>query len=299
MKRRIGLILVLLAVAVATAAAKSYRTDEIPQVQRMDRDRYVSNPDGILSGAAVARIDSLCGALRRQGLAQVAVVAVDEIDGGDPFSFAIALFRSWGVGDARNNNGLGILLVRNQREIRFVTGGGLEGVLPDAICKRIQLQFMLPAFREGDYDTGMIAGMEAVSTVLVEGAEALPPEEEDAPGWLILLITVLVLGLPSALVVMTYRQQHRCPNCNQVALVQIAEGTPRIAGRVVEIDRTFRCKKCGHVVKRTDRNGGGGGIVLGGGLGGFGGGLGGFGGGSRGGGFGGGSFGGGGAGSRW
>lgn len=80
----------------------------------------------------------------------MAVVAVDDIAGGDAFSFAVELFRSWGVGSAESDNGLGILLVKELREIRFVTGGGLEGILPDALCKRIQLNYMLPAFREGD-----------------------------------------------------------------------------------------------------------------------------------------------------
>ena len=121
----------------------------------------VSNPDGILSEGAVSRIDEVCAALRAKGLAQVAVVAVDDIESGDAFSFAIELFRRWGVGDARNDNGLGVLLVKDRHEIRFVTGGGLEGVLPDAICKRIQMQFMLPAFREDDFDRGMTEGIDA------------------------------------------------------------------------------------------------------------------------------------------
>ena len=146
--RNIAILCLLLACALP-ALAGTYRADEIPNVQRMDRRRYVSDPDGILSPAAVAHIDSVCASLRERGLAQVAVVAVDDIAGGDTFSFAVDLFRSWGVGSAKSNNGLGILLVKDLREIRFVTGGGLEGILPDALCKRIQLNYMLPAFREG------------------------------------------------------------------------------------------------------------------------------------------------------
>ena len=167
--RKITILCLLLACALP-ALAGTYRADEIPNVQRMDRRRYVSNPDGILSAGAVARIDSLCASLRERGLAQVAVVAVDDIAGGDAFSFAVELFRSWGVGSAKSNNGLGILLVKDLREIRFVTGGGLEGILPDALCKRIQLNYMLPAFREGNYSAGMVAGVGAAATIL-EGGE--------------------------------------------------------------------------------------------------------------------------------
>ena len=108
--RNIAILCLLLACALP-ALAGTYRADEIPNVQRMDRRRYVSDPDGILSPAAVAHIDSVCASLRERGLAQVAVVAVDDIAGGDTFSFAVDLFRSWGVGSAKSNNGLGILLV--------------------------------------------------------------------------------------------------------------------------------------------------------------------------------------------
>lgn len=160
----LGMTLPLL--APLTARAEGYRTEEIPNVQLTDRNRYVSNPDGILQAAAVARIDSLCGSLRRQGIAQVAVVAVDEIAGDDVFTFAVDLFRRWGVGRAGDDNGVGILLVRDRREIRFVTGYGVEGVLTDALCKRIQTQLMLPRFRTGDYSGGMVAGVEAVAAVL-------------------------------------------------------------------------------------------------------------------------------------
>jgi hypothetical protein len=155
--KKITILCLLLACALP-ALAGTYRPEQIPNVQRMDRQRYVSDPDGILSAEAVARIDSVCASLRERGLAQVAVVAVDDIAGGDTFSFAVELFRGWGVGSAKSNNGLGILLVKELREIRFVTGGGLEGILPDALCKRIQTTYMLPAFRAGNYSAGMVAG---------------------------------------------------------------------------------------------------------------------------------------------
>ena len=104
------IILCLLLFASLAAQARSYRAEDIPNVQRADRTRYVSNPDGILSPGAVARIDSVCGALRDRAIAQVAVVAVDDIAGGDVFDFAVDLFTQWGVGRAENDNGLGILL---------------------------------------------------------------------------------------------------------------------------------------------------------------------------------------------
>lgn len=292
-------IFCLLLVSVLPVAAKTYRTDEIPNVQLTDRRRYVSNPDGILSPGAVALIDSVCASLRERGLAQVAVVAVDDIAGGDTFSFAIELFRAWGVGSAKSDNGLGILLVKDLREIRFVTGGGLEGILPDALAKRIQLKYMLPAFREGDYSAGMVAGVEAAATVLEGGDADLSDDTGEAlPAWSVFLIVFGFIVLPLGLVLIAYYVKHRCPQCHKLTLRQQSQQVLSVTQKYRLVEYTYKCSNCGAVVKRRAKNlrddnfrGGGGGTIIGGGFGrGFGGG---------GGGFGGGSFGGGGAGSRW
>ena len=218
--RNIAILCLLLACALP-ALAGTYRADEIPNVQRMDRRRYVSDPDGILSPAAVAHIDSVCASLRERGLAQVAVVAVDDIAGGDTFSFAVDLFRSWGVGSAKSNNGLGILLVKDLREIRFVTGGGLEGILPDALCKRIQLNYMLPAFREGDYSAGMVAGVGAAATILEGGEVDLGGDaDEDLPAWMIFTIVFGFVIFPLGMVLANYYFSRRCPKCRKLTLKQ-------------------------------------------------------------------------------
>ena len=296
------LLLCLLFVPCLAAQAETYRVEDIPNVQRADRTRYVSNPDGILSDEAVAHIDRLCAALRERAVAQVAVVAVDDIAGGDVFEFAIDLFSAWGVGQARNDNGLGILLVKDRREIRFVTGGGLEGVLPDAICKRIQLKYMLPAFRQGDYSLGMVQGVEAVSQLL-EGSEldlgGTDTADGELPSWAVFLIVVGFVVLPLGVVMLGYYARKRCPKCHKPTLRQQSNRILQVTPSYRLVEYTYVCSNCGAVVKRRAKNlrddnfGGGGGTIIGG-FGGFGG----FGGGSRGG-FGGGSFGGGGAGSRW
>ncbi len=211
-----NLLLLVCLCAWLPAAAHPYTVEQIENVQSADRTRFTSNPDGILSQAAVARIDSICYGLRQRGAAQVAVVAVDAIAGGDPFTFAYELFSKWGVGRREDSNGVGILLVREQREIRFVTGRGVEGVLPDALCKRIQTNYMLPAFREGDYDRGMVRGVEAVAAVLAgseleTGVPDAVPQEDDTPWWVIALIVGGCVAVPLVAVV----RMLRCPRCKR------------------------------------------------------------------------------------
>lgn len=288
-----------LALVVPAVAAGTYGVGDIPNVQRADRMRFTSNPDGILSAGAVACIDSICASLRDRGIAEVAVVAVDDIAGDDVFTFAHELFSTWGVGDAERDNGLGILLVAGRREVRFVTGYGVEGILPDAVCKRIQLQYMLPRFRQGDYDSGMVAGVGAAA-LLLEGSE-LPAAEGrkdmELP-WTVFLVFGGFVGILSVASAAAYRRNRRCPRCGRLSLrLRSARSTSE---RGVS-EYTFVCTHCGETVRRRRRDnhhdgfgagpGAGGGVFMGGGFGGLGGGM--------GGGFGGGGFGGGGAGSRW
>ena len=116
--KRIYILLLTVAMlaGVVVAEARSYGVKDIPNVQLQDRTRFVSNPDGILSREAVAHLDSICYALKERGIAEVVVVAVDDIKSGDVFSFSQQLFASWGVGDSELDNGLGILLVKDTRE---------------------------------------------------------------------------------------------------------------------------------------------------------------------------------------
>ncbi|MBQ5875188.1 MAG: TPM domain-containing protein [Alistipes sp.] len=289
------LILIICALSLTLpAAAKRYKVKEIPNVQVENRYRFTSNPDGILSASAVAQIDSICYDLRHRGIAQVAVVAVDEIASDDVFEFAYELFSAWGVGN-KSDNGIGVLLVESEHEIRFVTGYGIEGVLPDALCKRIQMQYMLPHFRNDDYDSGMVAGISAIRSVLngseLDAGLTDDYEEDDTTAIIsIFAFIAFTIGLFLVVVVAIDRATRRCPNCKQLTLQKDSVRLINTRFGISTYRDTYVCTKCGTRVERNrqddnsnNHRGGGGPIIMGGGFG-----RGGFsGGGSFGGGFGG------------
>lgn len=291
--------LLLLGVAPATYGVE-YRVSEVPNVQLEDRRRFVTNPDGILSDEAVARLDSLCFSLRERGLAEVVVVALDDIEPRDMVAFSQELFEGWGVGDDKLDNGLGILLVGDMREIRFHTGYGLEGVLSDALCYEIQQEFMVPYFRNGDYSSGMVAGVEAVDAVLTSGELPVAEDNDAEAAMLAAVVTLLLLAIVIFSIVMYDRAQKRCPKCGKQGLKVVQTEVTKLSSSRKIVIETLRCEFCGHShTRRRDIDGGSGGggiwVLPMGGSGRGGGGFGGFGGG----GFGGGSFGGGGSGSSW
>ena len=189
MKRLISISL-FLCLLLSVQAQKVYTTDNIPKVHLQNKMRYVCNPDGILSQAACDSIDRMLYALEQQTGIETVVAVVPSIGNDDCFDFAHRLLNEWGVGKKGKNNGLVILLVTDQRCIQFYTGYGLEGDLPDAICKRIQTRDMIPYLKDGNWDAGMVAGMRAVCGRLDGSMVNDTDDEEDISFFGILAVVI-------------------------------------------------------------------------------------------------------------
>lgn len=286
----------------STMQAKEYAVKDIPLVHLQDRTRYVSNPDGILSASAVATMDSVLYALQQKTGIQTLVVAVTGIEGGDCFDFAYRLGQEAGVGQKERDNGLVILLSTDERCIQFATGYGLEGILPDAICKRIQNRYMLPHFKDDGWDAGMVAGIRAVNGYLDGSMENIDDDEEEELLPIVIILLILFFGIGIiALVVFIAWQKNKCPKCKKHKLQRISSQVISRHNGIKTEEVTYICRNCGHTFTRREQSAdenyrgprnGGGTIFMGGGFGSHGGGF-------SGGSFGGGSFGGGGAGSRF
>lgn len=164
--QKIQLFLFLLLFSCGFTYAAEYTVETVPNMQKADARRFVSNPDGILGPQAESLINTRLDSLRQSTTAEIAVVAVESIGEQDLESFSNELFARWGIGQKENNNGVLVLFVLDQRKIRFEVGYGMEGILPDAVCKRIQSQYMLPAFRQGDYDLGMVQGINRMCSII-------------------------------------------------------------------------------------------------------------------------------------
>ena len=286
---------------VSLQAQEIYTVKNIPKVHLQDKTRYVCNPTGILSAPACDEMDRMLYALEQQTGIETVVAAVPSIGSEDCFDFAHRLLNEWGVGKKDKNNGLVILLVTDQRCIQFYTGYGLEGDLPDAICKRIQTRDMIPYLKNGNWDAGMTAGIRAVCARLDGSMENDTEEEEDLSATGIFLLCFGIIGIGLFTVILAMRAATKCPNCGQHKLQRSGSKLVSRRNGVRTEDVTYTCRNCGHKVVRRQqsydenyRGGGGSGPVIFGG-GGFGSGGGGFSGGS----FGGGMGGGGGAGSRF
>lgn len=288
-------------------AQKVYTPSNLPKVHLQDRTQYVCNPSNILSQQACDSINSWFYALEQQTGIETVVAVVPSIGDVEVFDFCHELLNSWGVGKSGKDNGLVVALVIDQRRIQFYTGYGLEGELPDAICKRIQTQDMLPYLRENQWDKAMMAGMKAVCTRLDGSMENDTSAEGDEDLTALLIFMCLFGGMLMIVMLFSYlaaRKQTKCPKCGKHMLKRLGSVQAFRRNGIKADDVTYICTHCGHQLTRREnsyyetyqRRGGSGPIIFGGG-GGFGRG-GGFGGGF-GGSFGGGHGGGGGAGTHF
>jgi len=171
-----NLILFLFCLFSTLAFAVDYTIQTIPSPKNSSENGFVSNPDGILKSETVRQINITLDSLEHQTGAEVTVVVVNSIGQVEIKPFATNLFAEWKIGKTKKDNGLLVLFVLNQRQVTFETGYGLEGVLPDAICKRIQYQSMTPEFKNGNYDAGLMAGVQRISSIIRK-----EPVQQDAP----------------------------------------------------------------------------------------------------------------------
>lgn len=269
-----------------------------------DVRRYVTDPTSILSPAATDTIDAILGRLEKSTGIETAVVMLPSIGENDIFDFSTSLFRKWGIGKKKSDNGLLILFVMDQHKVRFATGYGIEGTMTDAMSKRIQMQYMVPAFKRSDWNKGMVDGVRATAKVLDGSMEPEAAGDDTDTSDLLFSIGIIIGVILLAMFVSSIKQ--RCPKCRKrSAMKQMGVEVLRVStgkGKRKRIRRTtYICQYCGHIMTKDediDDNSGSaaaGGAILGSMLGSGGGG----GGGSFGGSFGGGSTGGGGSTSDW
>jgi len=164
-------LLALFATAGVTSAALSFP----PLSGRVVDDA------GILSPETREHLTALLAEHQQQTGNQVVVVTLKDLGGTDLETYGYQLGRAWGIGQKGKDNGVLIEIAPNSHDVRIDVGYGLEGDLTDAQSALIIQNVMLPAFRKGDYDGGVLAGTVDVLRTLggkPSGADSIPQPQE-------------------------------------------------------------------------------------------------------------------------
>jgi uncharacterized protein len=124
-------------------------------------------------------LEDLLTSLERETGAEVAVVTVSGLEGRTVEDYANRLFGEWGIGKRGQDNGVLILVARDDRQMRIEVGYGLEGILPDGLAGAIIRDTFLPRFRDGRYREGIVEGTHRVADI-VRRQETLTAEQRAA-----------------------------------------------------------------------------------------------------------------------
>jgi len=137
--------------------------DELPSYRG-----YVNDFAGILTPQITDQVTAVAQQVEAKTTAQIALVTIPTVAPLAIEQYAVELFEKWGIGQAGKDNGILILMAANDKKVWISTGYGLEGALPDAICKQIVYQIMIPEFRKGALDRGLLFGTIAVAELIAK-----------------------------------------------------------------------------------------------------------------------------------
>jgi len=153
----------------------------------------------VLSAPTRAELTTKLADLEDKSSIQLVVATVASLDGQEIEPYANDLFRAWKLGEAKQNNGVLLLVAPKEHKVRIEVGYGLEGTLTDTISKLIIVNAIAPRFKTGDFNGGITRGVDDIITTLTtdqsEWAKKpdLRQQDDQAPGWLIALIAIFFI----------------------------------------------------------------------------------------------------------
>lgn len=147
---------------------------------------YINDFAGMLSQTTENELNEILQNYEQQTTNEIAVVTVLNLQGITIEDYAVRLFEEWKIGKKGKDNGILLLIAKEERKIRIEVGYGLEPTLTDAQAYRIIQEIISPSFKGGDFDTGVKEGVNGIIKVL--SGEELPEtvpnaEERDEDGW--------------------------------------------------------------------------------------------------------------------
>jgi uncharacterized protein len=174
---------------------------------RPEPARLMTDLAGMLGRSAADDIESQLVLLWQDTGAQFAVVTVPDLGGDAIEDYSVRLFEAWGIGETGKDNGLLLLIAAEEREMKFETGYGLEGELPDSFLGKVIDQALVPKFKAGDPAAGIKASITMVSDRLKGRAGEGPGADESSESIGEIAAVIVFLIIVMAIIAISSRRR--------------------------------------------------------------------------------------------
>ena len=169
-------------------------------LETLNFDGFIADNANIVSENNKMALNQLLLELQEKTKADVVLVTLRSLDDAPIEDVALEIGRKYKIGDKKLNNGAVVLVAPNDRKARIEAGFGLEGMLPDSKAGRILDNYMIPYFREGNYEKGTVAGVLAVAyevakgyNVELSGEKPISQGQGDDFGTILLIIIIFLI----------------------------------------------------------------------------------------------------------
>jgi uncharacterized protein len=133
---------------------------------------FVSDFANVLPPQTRQQLTNILQELQEKTTAEIAVVTVDSTQPLSPFDYAMRIAETWKPGAKGKDNGVVFLVAAKDRKMFIVTGYGVEGILPDGKIGAIQDEYIVPAFKQGDYAKGILNGTKVMASLIAQNMES-------------------------------------------------------------------------------------------------------------------------------
>lgn len=189
-------ILFCMACCLGNIAIAQVKDEDLPK--QSNPPKLVYDFAGILQPQTIAQLEDELVLFNNEQSTQIAIVIIKNLGPYEINQYATALGHKWGIGQKDKDNGVLLLVAYENRQVNIATGYGAEGRITDGLAGTIIRNDILPRFKEGDFDQGVINGARAIQNAI--NGEYQADEQDVAPvstpgiGLIFLIIIIIIIA---------------------------------------------------------------------------------------------------------
>ena len=155
----------------------------------------VTDYAGILNDGQRNSLERKLVAFNDSTSTQIAVVIINTTGGLEIADYSVQLFNNWKIGQEKKNNGVLILVAKDDRKMWITTGYGIEGVLPDVLCKRVIENDLVPNFKQNNFYEGIHQATNTIMSIVIGefAAEEYMHRDKKVPWFPFFMFIVILL----------------------------------------------------------------------------------------------------------